>query len=247
MSADRPMAVLQKASDLVALLAERGPLTPGDIAEHIGMPRPSVYRLVDALSQARLTVTQPDSRVKITERWLRLADASRAAMHEWDSARATLDDLCHATGQTTFLTVPHDDQAVCIDWAPGRGINVLVLRPGRSLPLYAGAAGRATLAYLEDSAPYLERAPFPALTRRTLTTAAQLRRDVKLTRDRGYSLSDEDVTDGIGALGVPLFDSLGRLRGALSLGGLAEGVRNNKAALVPRLKAAGRILSESLA
>src|SRR4051794_18763348 len=112
MSADRPMGVLQKASDLVELLAQHGPLTPGEIAEHIGMPRPSVYRLVDALSQARLTMTQPDARVKVTERWLRLADASRAAMHEWDSARATLDDLCQATGQTPFLPVPHDDHAV---------------------------------------------------------------------------------------------------------------------------------------
>src|SRR3954451_2512244 len=115
MSADRPMGVLQKASDLIELLGEHGPLTPGDIAEHIGMPRPSVYRLGDALSQARLTVTQPDSRGKITDRRLRRADAPRAAMREWDSARATLDDLCHATGQTTFLSVPHDDHAVCVD------------------------------------------------------------------------------------------------------------------------------------
>ena len=204
MSADRPMGVLQNASDLVELLAERGPMTPGDIAEHIGMPRPSVYRLVDALNQTRLTVTMPDSRIKITERWLRLGDTARAGMREWHAARATLDALCHETGQTTFLSVPHDDHAVCIDWAPGRGINVLVLRPGRSLPLYAGAAGRATLAFMDDPAPYLARAPFPALTRRTLTKASQLRRDIKLTRDRGYSVSDEDVTDGIGALGVPL-------------------------------------------
>jgi IclR family acetate operon transcriptional repressor len=245
-SADRPMGVLQKASDLIELLAERGPLTPGDIADHIRMPRPSVYRLVEALSHTRFTVTMPDSRAKVSERWLRLADASRAAMHEWDSARTTLDNLRDVSGQTTFLSVPRDDHAVCVDWAQGRGINVLVLKPGRSLPLYAGAAGRATLAFRVDAARYLQQAPFPSLTRRTLTSANQLRRDIKLTRDRGYSVSDEDVTDGIGALGVPLLDHAGQLRGILSLAGLAEDIRDNQSELVAQLTTAGAALTESL-
>lgn len=246
MSADRPMGVLQKASDLVELLAEQGPMTPGDIAERVGMPRPSVYRLVEALSHTRLTVTMPDGRINLSERWLRLADASRAAMGEWDSARTTLDNLSHETGQTTYLSVPRADQVVCIDWAQGRGVNVLVLKPGRSLPLYAGAAGRATLAFREDAAQYLRQAPFPPLTRRTLTSAAQLRRDIKITRDRGYSVSDEDVTDGIGALGVPLFDRARRLRGTLSLAGLAEEIRDKESTFAAQLTDAGAALAESL-
>ena len=164
MSSERPMGVLQKSSDLIGLLAVRGPLTPAEIAEEIGMPRSSVYRLAEALGQVKMTETLPDSRVKVSLRWLHLADTARAAMAEWAGARSVLDKLARDTGQTTFLSVQRGDEAVCIDWSQGRGINILILKPGRVLPLYAGAAGRVTLAFRdEDPAAYLARGSVPGV------------------------------------------------------------------------------------
>lgn len=122
MTASRPMGILDTSSELVRLLAEYGPLSPGEIAQHIGMPRSSVYRLVEAL--------------------------------------------------------------------------------GRTLPLHAGAAGRVTLAHLEDPESYLELAPFEPFTAHTLVDAGALRADIAKTRSQGFSISDQDVTEGIGALGV---------------------------------------------
>jgi IclR family acetate operon transcriptional repressor len=247
MSSERPMGVLQKSSDLIALLAVRGPLTPAEIAEEIGMPRSSVYRLAEALSQVKMTETLPDSRVRVSLRWLHLADAARAAMAEWAGARSVLDKLARDTGQTTFLSVQRGDEAVCIDWSQGRGINVLIFKPGRALPLYAGAAGRVTLAFRdEDPAAYLARAPFQAFTRRTLQTANQLRRDIDSIRARGFSISDEDVTVGIGALGVPVFGAGDIMRGALSLAGLAEDIRTSRFELVDHLKESATALAAGL-
>jgi DNA-binding IclR family transcriptional regulator len=154
-----------------------------------------------------------------------------------------LDELAETTGQTAFLSLPRGDEAVCLDWARGRAINVLILKPGRSLPLYAGAAGRITLAFRDEgSDDYLAQAPFPQLTPVTLTTAAQLRRDVTETRDRGFSISDEDVTIGIGALGAPLHSRAGRFNGALSIAGLAEDFRSGRDDLAAALLASARSL-----
>src|SRR4029453_984045 len=248
MSSERPMGVLQKSSDLIGLLAVRGPLTPPEIRGEIGMPRSSVYRLAEALSQVKMTETLPDSRVRVTLRWLHLADAARAAMGEGAGARSVLDKLARDTGQTTFLSVQRGDEAVCIDWSQGRGINVLILKPGRALPLYAGApAGRAPPAFRdEDPAAYLALAPFPAFTRRTLQTANQLRRDIDSIRARGFSMSDEDVTVGIGALGVPILGAGDVMRGALSLAGLAEDIRTARFELVDHLKESATALAAGL-
>lgn len=240
-----PMGILQRSSRLVQLLAERGPMSTADAAEQVGMPRPSLYRLADALTQARLLETTPDGRLRVSLHWLRLADATREGMTEWAGARDVLDDLATVTGQTVYLSLPRADRAVCIDWSRGRGVSVLALKPGRTLPLYAGAAGRVTLAFRpEPLEEYLEDAPFPPFTEHTLTSADELRADVAATQGRGYSVSDEDVTRGIGALGVPLIRD-GTLKGALSLGGLADEFRANRPSFTAALRSAASQLTSS--
>jgi IclR family acetate operon transcriptional repressor len=232
----RPMGIVSRSADLVRLVAGRGPLSIAEVSEHVDMPRASVYRLVEALVQARLVEVGSDGKVRASLRCLRFADAARAGLAEWSAARSILDLLSDLTGQTTFLSVPDGARALCIDWSRGRGISVLALRPGRTLPLHAGAAGRATLAFRpEPLEEYLRGAPFRSFTENTLTTARQLRADVEDTRSRGYSVSDEDVTIGIGALGVPVWAENGSLKGTLSLAGLAGDVRERRSFLVEAL------------
>ena len=242
----RAMGILQRSSSLIQLLAERGPLSMAEMAEQIGMPRPSVYRLADALTQTRLVESAPDGKLRLSLRWLTLSDAARSGMREWSQARPILDGLADRTGQTVYLSVPRGDRAICIDWSPGRALNVLALKPGRSLPLYAGAAGRVTLAYRPDPLEdYLLLAPFPPLTEHTLVTAPELRADVAEITTRGYSVSDEDVTLGIGALGAPLMGRNGMFLGALSLAGLAEDLRVRRSELSADLLACAEELSAS--
>jgi IclR family acetate operon transcriptional repressor len=232
----RPMSILQRSSSLIQLLAQRGPLSTAEVAEEIGMPRPSVYRLADALSQSRLVETTSDGKLSVSLRWLKLSDAARSGMREWSHARPYLDALAGRTGQTIYLSVPQGDRAICIDWSPGRALSVLALKPGRTLPLYAGAAGRVTLAYRADSLEdFLRAAPFPAFTEHSLCGAEELRADVVGIRSRGYSVSDEDVTLGIGALGAPVTNRAGAFAGAVSLAGLAEDLRARREQLVADL------------
>jgi IclR family acetate operon transcriptional repressor len=237
MNAARPIRVLGNAKDLLDIVAERGAMTPAEIAEAIDVPRPTVYRLAGGLEAIDLLASLPDGRVELSKRWLRLADASRAGMREWRQAGDALARLADETGQTAFLSVPRGEQAVCVDWAQGRGIDVLILRPGRSLPLHAGAAGRALLAFGPEEAfeSFVARGPFERFTAATLTSEQELREDAAQTRARGFSLSDQDVTLGIGAIGVPVRNSTGRTYGCLSIGGLAEEIAAGIDAHVPVL------------
>lgn len=239
----RPIRVLANARDLIDVLAEHGPLTPAEIAGLTGIPRPSVYRLAEGLKVIGMVAGTSDARVALSLRWLHLADTAFAGMAEWADAPQVLAEATARTELTAFLTVPRRDEAVCIAWSPGSGIGVLILKPGRALPLYTGAAGRVMLAETPDLDEYLARAPFPALTPSTLVDAAALRADVARTREQGWVHSDEDATIGIGALGVPVRDAAGRLVACVSLAGTAEAVRSDRDPLLDVLRDAAAVLA----
>lgn len=218
-----PIRVFGNAVQLIEALAAHGPMSHAEIAARIGIPRSSAYRLIDGLAAIALVESLSDGTVRLSTRWLRLADATRGSMTEWSGAGEILEDLVRRTGQTAFLSVLTANQAVCVDWRRGRrGVEVLALRPGKSLPLYAGAAGRVMLAFGVDTAAYLKAGPFPALTPRTLVEPGILAQDAELTRQRGYALSEQDVTTGINAIGMPVFWPCGTLAGCVSIGGLTQ-------------------------
>ena len=247
MNAERPMVILQRSADLVSLLAARGAMVPAEIAEHVDTPRSSVYRLGDALRDAAMIEHVPDAHLRLSLRWLRLADAARAGMSEWEGARTVLDELAGATRQTVFLTVPRANEAICIDWARGEEINVLLLKPGRALPLYAGAAGRVTLAFgRDDPKAYLAKAPFEAYTDRTLTTAPKLRKDVAWPGTRATSSPTATSPTASAHSGRPCSGRQQEVRRRVVRRGSGRGRHRRRDELVDLLLAAASTLSASL-
>lgn len=216
--------VLPKMATITHFLAERGQMGPADLAEATGIARSTVYRILEGMSDVDLLLPLDGARAELSLRWARLADAARRAQIEWRPFCDRLPEITELTGMTSFVTVRRGDITVCIEWSQGSGIDALVLRPGRTLPLHAGATGRATLAALspDDREDYLSRGPFHAFNPNTLTTRASLERDVETTLKNGYALSVEDITIGVGAVGIAIpADTMRGAQGAVSVGGLA--------------------------
>lgn len=233
MTERKPIKVLANSMAIIDALAERGDLSPADLAHLTGLPRPSVYRLIDGLRVVGLVRSTDASAASLSVKWLHLADATLASMSEWAGARTELDRLSAETEQTVFLAVPRRDDVVCIDQSLGRGVGMLILSPGHSLPLYGGGVGRLALAHLADLDRYLSSGPpRQRITPYTLTDAAALREDAERTRARGFALSRDDVTVGIGAVAVPVLAPDGSLLGCLSVAGRSAEISDQAEAFV---------------
>ena len=222
--AEKSNRVLRHTRAGIEELARTGPLTAADIARELGIPRPSAHRLLAALTHEGLTTQGADGRFGLTTRWLNFGESALRLASSWFTRNDLLEQLRDGTGLTVFLSVPRPGKAVCIRRLHGRSYNILVLRPGGALPLHLGGVGRITLAFgNEDAATYLAGAPFEPVTEHSLVTRAALENDVATSRADGATLSDQDVTLGVAAVAVPVFDG-GELRAALSVAGRREDV-----------------------
>jgi DNA-binding IclR family transcriptional regulator len=225
------VAVLGKAMALVDRIAEEGDATPARLAELTGEPRSTVYRLLASLQQ--LELVEPGPRRGTFVLGLKLLRLGRSVVSRFDEREAALpvmERIHDELGENTFLCVRRGYNAVCIERIDGTQVALLALSLGGSLPLHAGGVSRALLAFEPEEfwQDYLEHHELEALTPQTPATRAELIDELRATRARGYSISDEDVTPGVAAVGAPIFDHTGRVRASLSMGGVREHLFANR-------------------
>lgn len=220
----KPLRLLGNARRLLDTIAEEGPLTTARLAESLEMPRSTVFRLAEGLAAVDLVTIRPNGAVELASRWLSMADVACEARTEWRPARRLLRELGHTTGCTAVLCVYQNGMPMCLDWVPGRINEVLQAKPGRQLPLHAGAEGRAILSALADDEldQVLSTAPFEAFTPATMITAEELRGDVARSRRQGFTISLDDALLGIGSIAVPVRDRARGQLGSIAVSSLSE-------------------------
>lgn len=212
-----------KLNAILDFLAAHGDATAADVASALGEPRSSVHRQLASLHKLQLL---DEGQVRGSYRLgMKLFQLGQTVVERLDLRREAvqvMERIHDETGETVFLCLQRGREAVCIERLDGRRVTVLELRLGGSLPLHMGAAPRALLAWQARSAwdAYFDgvRGTGVELDR------DRVRDDLEQTRKRGYSVSDEDVTPGIAAIGAPVFDYTGDVCGAISVSGLRHAI-----------------------
>jgi len=220
------LELISKAGAVLEMLETSGPTSAADLAVALGEPLSSVYRLMQSLT-ATGWVDRPAKRgpYRLGLTWMSIGGSIEDSLDIREACRPELRTLVLSTGATSFLCVRRGSRAVCLERVEGISVQSLAMQLGSSLPLYAGAAPRALLAFLshaEQEDALAETAVFREDPVRP--DAAAIESDVIRTRAQGFAVSEEDVTPGVAALGAPLFNHRGEVEGAISISGLSHQV-----------------------
>lgn len=220
--ASQSVEVVVKADEILELLREQGELTVAQIAEGVGEPRSSVYRLIATLEE--MGFVEPGARSGGYQLGLRLFTLGKIVgfgLPLIGLARPAMEELSRQTGETAFLMVRDGERALCLERIDGIRVQSMVVGVGGTLPLHLGAGPLVLLAFAADDVvePYLAGRRLGARTEQSVTDAPAVRRRLAEVRERGWAVSDEDLVPGIAAVGAPVRDESGAVVASLSLSG----------------------------
>jgi len=213
-----------------------------------GYSKTTTYRLLTTLEAAGWLERAPDGTFRLTLRPFQVGAILIDSLNVRHEAPPIMRRLALALERTTYLTIPAGTHAVCLERIDrGNAFRVMDLDVGGSQPLHLGAAPRALLAFDENALlPDLLRVGLEGRTPHSITTEQALRDDLTATRQRGYSISDSDVTQGVAALGAPVYDLHERPVAAISIGGLTEQIMPPRATHITALLQAAAEVSARL-
>jgi IclR family transcriptional regulator, pca regulon regulatory protein len=202
-----------------AFSAERQRLSISEAAVETGMDRATVRRCL--LTLAELGYANYDSKYfSLTPRILRLGTACLATMPLPNIVQPYLDQLSQDIGQSTSVSILDDWEIVYVARAAQQRLMSISLMPGSRLPAYCTSMGRVMLAALPtlQAKDVLKRHPPVKRTPFSLTSATDIMQTLAMVKKNGFAINNQEIEVGLCSIAVPIFDSRGRLAGALNTG-----------------------------
>lgn len=244
--------ILSKAGAVVDALASAGTLSVVALAESVGEPTSSTYRLVQSLTALGWVESAPPRGMyRLGLAFLQIGGALEASLDVRHVALPRMRELRNAMDVAVLLCYRRDVRAVCVERIDGHDVRSVAMQVGDSLPLHAGAAPMALLSWLPageqhaildrlsaDATSFSESYPVPS--------HRALHSEMSHTRRRGYARSDQNVTIGIAALGAPVFNHRGELVAALSISGLRESLLDREEEMADSVMTTARQISTDL-
>lgn len=240
-----------KALNLIDLIAGApGHHRAQSLADELGLPRSTVYRILQTLQQRGMVRLDPTTQGYFPGfKFLDYAQAVWPAQDLPLLALAEIRRLRELTGETVYFAVPAGSEMIIIQKAE----SAYQMRTGAPLgarrPLYCTGMGKAHLANLPhaEREQILGRLTLEPLTERTITEVAQLRSQLDLFRLRGYAIDDEEFMEGARCVSAAVTAEAEGSVGAFTVSGPTYRMTPDRAhQLGPEVAAAARRLADAV-
>lgn len=202
--------VIARAAEILrALGSAPDGLTQADVADHVGLARSTIHRLLRALEEEGLVeAAEPRGRYRLGPEIGRYADSARRGLLA--SIHPLLEELSQEVDETVDLSVLDRGVATFVDQVVAPHRLRAVSAVGESFPLHCTANGKAFLSLMApDELVRVLAGPLARLTPQTITDPAALQRELRQVRAAGVAYDREEHTEGICAVGALLRGLMG--------------------------------------
>ena len=217
---------LVKALNILEVLSEGEPsaYTLTELSRHLHLHISTVHRLLVNLVRHGFLEEAPGSRgyqlsLKVLRMGLRVLDRLDFRL----VAEPLLRKLNQQTKETVHLAILLETRALPIEKFGSSQPAGLDARLGGVLPLHCTGVGKTLLAYGSGNLlnQVARTSGFPRFTPQTITSLANLKKELERIREQGYAVDQEEAVEGLRCVAGPLFDHTGRVIAAFGVAGPA--------------------------
>lgn len=214
---------VHRALHILSLFSHRRPaLGVSEISRSLSLPKGTIHGLIRTLVNQGFLSQDPETRkyrlgLKIYELGIILS----GTLDINQKAAQPAHQLAKRTRLMSRIAIWDGDSVMITLNAYPPPYAVLPHQIGPRVHAYCSAIGKACLAFLGDEEinAYLDRIKLVSFTPSTIISKKQLQAELMETRERGYSVDQEEAVQGLGCLGAPIFDREGTVAGSISLSG----------------------------
>jgi len=201
---------VERALRVLSVCADgRASVTLSEISRDLKLNKTSSFRFANTL--VRLGYLQRDAHTRQLRLGLKAFALGQDLVQNFDLIQIIrpMVDEAFQKYQCSMDVALRDGDVLLVVYRKEAHDTLIFHSPTVMRDLHATALGKAVLAHLErgDLAQFLSKRRLIPRTKATLTTQALLLADLRRTRERGYSLNNEESIAGLIAVGAPLMSS----------------------------------------
>ncbi len=215
-SLDKAMAILE------ALSASDSALSLSDLGQRVGMPLPTIHRLLTTLERRKFVQCDNEqNRWSVGVQAFIIGNAFLPRRNLTRQALPLMRRLMEDSGETTNLAVESDGEAVFLAHVECQDMMRASSRPGSRVALYCSGAGKALLSAMtaDEVTKVLRDHGLRPITQTTVSSPDKMHAELDRIRLQGYAFDDEEHAPGVRCVAAPVFDESGRGLAAVSLSG----------------------------
>jgi DNA-binding IclR family transcriptional regulator len=212
---------LQKATKLLQAIAAAGsPSQLAELADAVGLPRPSVHRLLSQLEEVGMVRRDLSGKnYEIGPTWVRLAVDGLSNTARRPPIQDIMRQLVDRVRESCNLGILREHEVLYIERVECDWPLRLQLQAGSRVPLHCTASGKLFLAHMNPSKRHklLGSLRLERYTGNTITEREALEAECERIRSDGLSINREEFHLGLIGVGVPVLGREGQLVAALAI------------------------------
>lgn len=193
------------------------------LASSTGLAKSTIHRMLSTLLSLGYVEKNIDSdKYQLSTKIITLGTSVFERMDIRKIAKPYIEKLSKKTGEVVHLGIIDNGEVVYIDKVESPRSSIrMYSQIGRRAPLYCTGIGKVLLAYLPEDkvSELMKNKELHRYTETTITNIDDLKHELHLTKERGYSNDEMEHEEDIRCVGAPIFDVNGEAVAAISIAG----------------------------